>query len=105
MKIKVGKYVIRSDRYSYWLEKVVTLKKGENAGKTREERITGFFTNMDGLIKDFVTRQFRDSDAETVAELLKAIRDIENDAKLLKETALKKDLKEIRRICKEKGVK
>lgn len=83
MDIKVGKYVLRSDRYCCWLEKDGT-------------RIAGYCTRLDRLLEDFIDKQVKESDAKTVEEALGVLDKATKDAKMIAKAAYKGDFKIVR---------
>ncbi|MCI7304090.1 MAG: hypothetical protein SOR93_10900 [Clostridiales Family XIII bacterium] len=79
MKVKIAeKYYLNSDQYSYWITKQVKTKTGPNAGKLREERASGYYHYIDDLMKGFVEREFRSSDAQSIKELKDVINDLKS---------------------------
>lgn len=107
MEIKIGKYILRSDRYAMWIDTEYETKdkKGNLTGKTQIRRVAGYSRTWDNLLRSFIEVQHRDNDAQTVKELLKAFKQVAEDTEQLKKTALKNDFRIIRQIAKEKGVK
>lgn len=70
MKIQIGDRIyLNSDSQSYWITQEVEIKKGKNAGKFTEKRITGYFRNITDLLSDIPERKIRECDAETIEEL------------------------------------
>lgn len=70
MKIQIGERIyLNSDSQSYWITQEVEIKKGKNAGKFTEKRITGYFRNLTYLLSDIPERKIRECDAETMKEL------------------------------------
>lgn len=107
MEIKIGKYILRSDRYCLWIDTEYETKdkKGNLTGKTQIRRVAGYSRTWEHLLRSFVEVQHRDNDAQTVKELLKVFKQVADDTEQIKKTALKNNFKIIRQIAKEKGVK
>lgn len=70
MKLQIGERIyLNSDSQCYWITQEVEIKKGKNAGKFTEKRITGYFRNLTDLLSDIPERKIRECDAETMKEL------------------------------------
>lgn len=98
MEIRVGKYILKSDRYSMWIEEEHEVKEGKTKGKKVTKRVAGFTSNFDLLLRDFVRVKHRDNDAQTVKELLEILKKTAEDTEQIKKAALKEDFKLIRQI-------
>ena len=106
MEIRIGKYILRSDRFCMWLDvEYETKKDGEPTGKMATRKVAGYSNDFSDLLRSFVRVQHRDNDAQTVKELLKVFKQVAEDTEALNKTALKEDFKIIRKIAKEKGIK
>lgn len=107
MDIKIGKYRLRSDRYSMWLETEYPTrdKDGNLTGKTKTMKVAGYSRDFDDLLRSFVKVHHRDNDAKTVKELLTVFKQVAEDTEEIKKTALKNDFKIIRQIAKERNIK
>lgn len=103
MEIRIGKYVLRSDRYCMWIDAEYETKdkNGKPSGKFATKKVAGYTTSWEMLLRDFVAVQHRDNDAKTVKELLKVLKKVAEDTEAIKKTALKEDFKVIRQIGKE----
>lgn len=70
MKIQIGERIyLNSDSQCYWITQEKEVKRGNNAGKLTEKRITGYFRNLTDLLSDIPERKIRECDAETIKEL------------------------------------
>lgn len=70
MKIQIGERIYpNSDSQCYWITQEKEVKRGNNAGKLTEKRITGYFRNLTDLLSDIPERKIRECDAETMKEL------------------------------------
>lgn len=70
MKIRIGEGIyLNSDSQCYWITQEKEVKRGNNAGKFTEKRITGYFRNLTELLSDIPERKIRECDAETMKEL------------------------------------
>lgn len=100
MEIKIGKYILKSDRFSMWIEEEHLVEKGKTKGKKITKRVAGYSTTFDNLLRDFVQVKHRDNDAKTVKELLEVFKQTAEDTELIKKTALKEDFRIIRQKAK-----
>lgn len=79
MKIQIGERIyLNSDSQCYWITQEVEIKKGKNAGKFTEKRITGYFRNLTDLLSDIPERKIRECDAETMKELKDVVSSTES---------------------------
>lgn len=72
MKIKVGKYTLYSDRYSYWI--TVDTEKSE-------KQIAGYCVTMERLLEDFMDKRLKESEAETFKEAIETLNEAVKEAK------------------------
>ena len=102
MEIRVGKYLLRSDQFTLWIEEEYISKgKDGNPGKKQTRKVAGYTDNIDNLIRQFVAHKHRASEATTMTALIKELKQIAEDAAELKKTAVANDLKAMRKIAKE----
>lgn len=93
MVINCGKYTIKSDSYCLWITEKTQgkKKKGKDADadadieelgeSSYERRVAGFSPTFESLLKNFVDRKFRGSDAKTVKQFLTDAANIEKQLK------------------------
>lgn len=102
MDIKIGKFHLRSDQYSLWVDEEYQSKgKDGKPGKTQIKRVAGYSRTMSQLYDSFIGHKFRCSEATTVAELLKDLKQLEQDLSEIRKTAVKEDFKMVRRVGKQ----
>ena len=102
MEIRVGKYILRSDQFTLWIEEEYISKgKDGKPGKKQTRKVAGYTDNIDNLIRQFVAHKHRASEATTMTALIKELKQIAEDAAELKKTAVANDLKAMRKIAKE----
>lgn len=103
MDIKVGKYRLRSDEKCLWIDEEYPTKdkKGNLTGKTQTRKVAGYTNSIDNLIRQFCAHKHRASEAETVEQLIKEMKQMLDDASLLKKTAVTNDLKAMRKTGKQ----
>lgn len=101
MEIRVGRYILRSDQFCLWIEEEYESKgKDGKPGKTQRRKVAGYADNIDMLIRQFLEHKHKASEASTVEELIKEWKQIADDAFALRKTAVKEDLKAMRRTAK-----
>lgn len=101
MEIRVGKYIMRSDRYSLWIDEEYETKDAKGRAKTATRRVAGYSRTLEQLYKSFAQHKYRASEAETVKELLKVFQQTEADILEMRKTATQKNFRIIRNIAKE----
>lgn len=101
MEIKVGKYILRSDKFCMWIDEEYVVQEGKTKGKTVTKRAAGYSNDFDALLRSFVKVKHRDNDAKTVEELVKILKKTAEDTEAIKKTALKEDFRIIRKMGKE----
>lgn len=102
MDIRVGRFILRSDAWSLWIdEEYVSGGKDGKPGKKQTRRVAGYAPNIDILIRQFVAHRHMASEAQTVEELIKELKQTAEDAAELKKTAVANDLKAMRKTAKE----
>lgn len=101
MEIRVGKFILRSDMYCLWIDEEYTSKgKDGKPGKKQTRRVAGYAPNIDILVRQFVAHKHMASEATTVEELIKEMKQIAEDTALIKKTAVANDLKAMRKTAK-----
>ena len=79
MKIRIGEGIyLNSDSQCYWITQEKEVKRGNNAGKLTEKRITGYFRNLTDLLSDIPERKIRECDAETIEKLKDVVSSTES---------------------------
>lgn len=101
MDIQIGKFHLRSDQYSLWVDEEYQSKgKDGKPGKVQTRKVAGYTNSIDNLIRQFCEHRHMASEATTVEELIKELKQTAEDAALIKKTAVANDLKAIRRTAK-----
>ena len=101
MELRVGKFILRSDMYCLWIDEEYTSKgKDGKPGKKQTRRVAGYAPNIDILVRQFVAHKHMASEATTVEELVKEMKQIAEDTVLIKKTAVANDLKAMRKTAK-----
>lgn len=81
MKIRIGdKYIIKSDTYNVWIEKIVNYKKKDGTPAVRNDRVTGYFGDFKLCMVDFIQKVAKSAEATEVTDILKAIDEAVKDA-------------------------
>ena len=101
MDIRVGRFILRSDEKSMWIEEEYQSKgKNNKPGRVQRRKVAGYTNNIDNLIRQFCEHKHMASEATTVEELIKEWKQIADDAVMLKKTAVANDLKAMRKTAK-----
>ena len=101
MDIRVGRFLLRSDEKSMWIEEEYQSKgKDGKPGRVQKRKVAGYTNNIDNLIRQFCAHKHMASEATTVEELIKEWKQIIEDASLIKKTATANDLKAMRKTAK-----
>ena len=101
MEIRVGKFILRSDDKSMWIEEEYQSKgKDGKPGRVQRRKVAGYTNSIENLIKQFCEHKHMASEATTVEELIKEWKQIIEDAALIKKTAVANDLKAMRKTAK-----
>lgn len=94
MKIKVGKYTLRTeDQFSMWIEEEFHGKDRLGRPRVYTRRISGYHKDFKSLLETFCQRRICCSDAQDMKELLTDLNQIYQDMKVLNDTAVKEDFK------------
>ena len=101
MDIRVGRYYLRSDEKSMWIEEEYQSKgKDGKPGRVQRRKVAGYTNNIDNLIRQFCEHKHMASEATTVEQLIKEMKQIAEDTALIKKTAVANDLKTMRKTAK-----
>lgn len=98
MEIKIGRYTLKSDRFSCFIEQEFT----QENGKVGQRRVTGYFRDIGSLLDDFIDTRTKDSDATELKQVLAEIESALKDAKKIARESVKADFQIIRNLGKEK---
>lgn len=101
MDIRIGKYILRSDSLCYWLEEEYEGKDAKGRTKMQTRRVAGYASTLDNLYRQFVEHRHKASEATTVAELIKEMKETAADIEAIKKTATKEHFTKMRRIGKQ----
>ena len=100
MRIEIGKFTLQSDSYCMWIEEAVQYKGKDGKPKTKIERVAGYSTTFDNLMRSFCRNKVLDSDATSILELLEVLKQTMDDMENFRATAVEKDFKLIARTRK-----
>lgn len=102
MEIRIGKFILRSDQYSIWIDEEYQ-SKGKNGkpGRIQTRKVAGYTNSIDNLVRQFVAHKHMASEATTVEQLIKEMKQIAEDTALIKKTAVASDLKAMRKTAKQ----
>ena len=100
MKIQVGKYIINSDKYNWWIDEEHEISKGKHKGETDIRHLTGYCWTFERCLKNFCERTLGDNEATTLLELLEALKDVFEDMDTLNRTKFEEDIKKLEGVSK-----
>lgn len=95
MKIQVGKYIINSDKYNWWIDEEYEISKGKHKGETDIKHLTGYCWTFERCLKNFRERTLGDNEATTLLELLEAVGSVFEDMDALNKAKLEADMKQL----------
>lgn len=98
MKIQVGKYTLYSDQFCFWIveEQPIDASNKQAKRDTKEVRVGGYSTTLPNLLRSFCENQTKQSDAESMEELLTDLARIAKDMDTLNTVAVERGLKLLR---------
>lgn len=103
MKIEVGRYTLHSDSLNYWVTEEVETKDRktkEPTGKFETYRVAGYSTSLTNLLRSFRDKKIGGSDAESLEELIEALRNVYDDMEQLYRCAVENDLVKLKEMSK-----
>jgi hypothetical protein len=78
IKIKLDdKYILNSDPYCYW----ISIKVTPESGKEYDRVVSGYYTHIDDVIKSYIDKKVRSSEAESLKELVKEVNTLKKQIK------------------------
>ena len=89
MEIKSGKYILKSDKFSMFIEEEYISEEEKTKGKLMTRRVAGFCTSFESLLTDFVDKKLKDSDARSMEEALKVLDEASKEVKQIGKDAAK----------------
>lgn len=104
MEVQINKnYTLCSDKYNYWMIQNKEVKKGKNAGDTREVVVCGYHKTIESLMVSFADHKIKQSEAKTVSEALEAMAAAEKECKQLISKITKKAKEVLNEIREQKN--
>lgn len=100
MKIEVGKYTLYSDSLCMWLTEKYVKEKGKHIGETEERRVAGYSTSLTNLLRSFRDKKVGGSDAESLEELIEALRNVYDDMERLYRCGVEEGLQKLKGMSK-----
>lgn len=96
MKIKFGKFILNSDKLSWWIEEEYEIKKGKNKGKTELRNVTGWCNSFEKCRNSFIERRIGENGATALLEVLDGFSSLFEDLKALDEVKFKADAEKLK---------
>ena len=101
MDIRIGKFILRSDGFAYWIEEEYEGEDCKKRKKMQTRRVAGYASTLDILYRQFVEHRHKASEATTVAELINEMKETAADIEMIRKTATKEHFTKMRRIGKQ----
>lgn len=83
MEVSVGKYIIKSDSQSMWIEEKYKGKSRDGREIDQTRRVSGYVRTFTELLASFAERKVRESTATEIKEMLQTFAECERDIKTL----------------------
>lgn len=83
MNVDTGKYILKSDGLSMWIEQKYTGKNKNGEEKEVTKRVSGYLPTFQMLLLNFAQRKVRESEAESMKEVLNDLAEVEKDLQKL----------------------
>lgn len=77
MEIKRGSYILKSDPYCCWIEKVHEVTQGKNKGSLTTTNVSGYYPTFTSLAEGFASKELKKSDAKSMVRLCEEVKKIE----------------------------
>lgn len=98
MKIQIGKYIINSDRYNWWIDEEYEISKGKHKGEVDVRHLTGYCWTFEKCLQTFRERTLGESGATALLELLEALRSVFEDMDTLNRAKFEEDMKKLKEM-------
>lgn len=98
MKIRIGHYIINSDKYNWWIDEEYEISKGKHKGETDIRHLTGYCWTFEKCLKSFRERTLGASEATTLAQLLEVLQRLFGDMDTLNRAKFEADLDELKEM-------
>ena len=87
---------MRSDKFCLWIDEEYKSKDEKTKGKTMTRKVAGYCVSMEKLLDDFVDKQFKDSDATSMEEVLKILDKTSKEVRQIAKAAAEGNFRIIR---------
>lgn len=101
MEIRVGRFTLKSDTMCFWIEEEYIGKDAKGKEKKQTRRVAGYASSLDNLYRQFVEHRHKASEAQTVTELIKEMKQTAEDIEMIRKTATANDFRKLRKIGKQ----
>lgn len=91
MKIKVGNYILKSDKLNFWIEEGYVKEKGKHKGETDIRNVTGYCYTFEKCLKTFRERKIGESDATNMLKLLEVLQSLFEDIDAIDKAKFEED--------------
>ena len=100
IEIKIGRFTLCSDGKNWFIYETYMGKDKHKQPKEQTRMVAGFAWSIENLERMFVKNRYEDIEAETVTQLVKAMKQVYEDTLEIHKTAVQHGLTEMRRVNK-----
>lgn len=100
IEIKIGRFTLCSDGKNWFIYETYMGKDKHKQPKEQTRMVAGFAWSIENLERMFVAKRYEDIEAETVTQLVKAMKQVYEDTLEIHKTAVQHGLTEMRRVNK-----
>lgn len=72
MEIRRGRYILRSDKWCFWIDEEYTNKKG----KTDTRNVSGYYADIEQLANGLANHTIGESEATSMKKLIEDVKEI-----------------------------
>lgn len=100
MDIQVGRFILKSDMWTYWIEEEYEGEDKKGKTKLMTRRVTGYCTSLESLYRSFTEHRHKASEATTMTQLIREMQQTLADITAIKKSAAENDFKMLRKTAK-----
>ena len=100
VEIKIGRFTLCSDGKNWFIYETYMGVDKHKKPKEQTRMVAGFAWSIENLERMFVKARYEDIEAETVTQLVRAMKQVYEDTLEIHKTAVQHGLTEMRRVNK-----
>ena len=101
IEIPIGRFLLCKDDRNWFIYETYMGKDRHKQPKEQMRMVAGFAWSLSNLERMFVENQYKDIEATTVLQLVKAMKQVFEDTQEIHKTAVAHGLTEMRKIAKQ----